>query len=192
MLQHTKNDTPCAKTSKKLQQDGRKDTIMIKPNPIPAGWVTHKLENSNINSSLTVVKVLSLHQASQHGDPAMGLRIPQNYDFEGQRDFTSMGLGETETWLLEGTNKRLHGPGPKGKEKWPHRRLSQISLAVLGGLLQSCGSTGACHRGTALAAAVLGGAPWWEPSWKPPLTHHRACRFQGWVASGQITTRKGA
>ena len=122
----------------------------------------------------------------------MGLRIPQNYDFEGQRDFTSMGLGETETWLLEGTNKRLHGPGPKGKEKWPHRRPCQISLAVLGGLLQRCGSTGACHRGTALAAAVLGGAPWWEPSWKPPLTHHRACRFQGWVASDQITTRKGA
>ena len=68
MLQHTKNDTPRAKTKKKLQQDGRKDTIMIKPNPIPARWVTHKLENSNINSSLTVVKVLS----PASGFPAWG------------------------------------------------------------------------------------------------------------------------
>ena len=61
---------------------------------------------------------------------------------------------------------------------------------MLDGLLQRCGSTGACHRGRALAAAVLGGALWWETSWKPPLTHHRACIFQGWVASGQTTNRK--
>ena len=40
-------DTLCPKTKKKLQQDGRRVTIMIKPNFIPAGWVTHKLENTN-------------------------------------------------------------------------------------------------------------------------------------------------
>ena len=95
-----------------------------------------------------------------------------------------MGLGEIETSLLEGTNKILHGPGPKGKEQWPHRRWNQI-LAVLDGLLQRCGPTGTCHRDRALVAAVLGGTPWWEPSWKPTLTHHRTCRFQGWVTSGQ-------
>ena len=40
-------DTLCPKTKKKLQQDGRRVTIMMKPNFIPAGWVTHKLENNN-------------------------------------------------------------------------------------------------------------------------------------------------
>jgi len=40
-------DTLCPKTKKKLQQDGRRVTIMIKPNFIPAEWVTHKLENTN-------------------------------------------------------------------------------------------------------------------------------------------------
>ena len=32
------------KTKKKLEQDDRKDAIMIKSSPIPAGWVTHRLE----------------------------------------------------------------------------------------------------------------------------------------------------
>ena len=30
----------------KPQRDGRKGAITIKSNPIPAGWVTHNLENN--------------------------------------------------------------------------------------------------------------------------------------------------
>jgi len=42
-----KKDTPHPRTREKLQQDGRRGTIMIKKsNPIPTRWVTHKLENN--------------------------------------------------------------------------------------------------------------------------------------------------
>ena len=39
-------DTPCSKTKKKLQWDGRRSAIMIKSNFIPIRWVTHKLHNN--------------------------------------------------------------------------------------------------------------------------------------------------
>ena len=45
-LELTKKDTPHPKTKEKLQLDGRRGTITIKSNPITAGWVTHKLENT--------------------------------------------------------------------------------------------------------------------------------------------------
>ena len=64
MREVPKNDAPHPEKKKKLQQDGRKGTNTIKPNPIPARWVTDRLENSNINSSLTVVKVLSAASGS--------------------------------------------------------------------------------------------------------------------------------
>ena len=48
MLEPTNKDILCPKTKKKPQQDGRRSTTAIKANPIPAGWVTHKLENNYI------------------------------------------------------------------------------------------------------------------------------------------------
>ena len=44
-LELTKKNTPHPKT-KKPQWDGRRGAITIKSNPITAGWVTHKLENT--------------------------------------------------------------------------------------------------------------------------------------------------
>ena len=41
-----KKDTPCPKTKKKLQKNGRRSAIMIKSNFIPIRWVTHKLHNN--------------------------------------------------------------------------------------------------------------------------------------------------
>ena len=38
--------TPHPKTKEKPQRDGRRGAITIKSNPITAGWVTHKLENT--------------------------------------------------------------------------------------------------------------------------------------------------
>ena len=49
-----KKDTLRPKT-KKLQQDGRKGVIVIKSNPISAGWVTHRLENNNTKEVLTLL-----------------------------------------------------------------------------------------------------------------------------------------
>ena len=48
-------DTSCPKTKKELQQDGRRGAITIKSNPIPAGWVTHKLENNNTKEVLPLL-----------------------------------------------------------------------------------------------------------------------------------------
>ena len=49
---------------------------------------------------------------------------------------TLTGLGETETQLLEGTQKVVCTWGPRGKEQWPHRRRKQTYLLVLEGPLQ--------------------------------------------------------
>ena len=52
---------------------------------------------------------------------------------------TLIGLGETETPLLEGTHKVVCTSGPRRKEHWPYRRLNQTYLLVLEGLLQRQG-----------------------------------------------------
>ena len=57
------------KEKKKLQWDDKRDPIMIKSNPLPTGWVIHKLEiNNTKRSSATFVKVLS----PMSGFPAQG------------------------------------------------------------------------------------------------------------------------
>ena len=56
MLEPTKKDTPLPKTKEKPQLDGRRGEIMIKLNPIPAGWATHKLENNNNKEVLTLLQ----------------------------------------------------------------------------------------------------------------------------------------
>ena len=45
-LELTKKNTPPPKTKEKPQRDGRRGTITVKSNPITAGWVTHRLENT--------------------------------------------------------------------------------------------------------------------------------------------------
>ena len=47
-----KKDTQSPKTKKKLQQDGRRCTNMIKSNCIPRGWASHDLENNNTKEVL--------------------------------------------------------------------------------------------------------------------------------------------
>ena len=62
---------------------------------------------------------------------------PAGFDYR-----TSRGLGETETPLLQGTNKILHAPRPRGEEQWPQRRLNQNYLLMLDGLLWRSGLAG--------------------------------------------------
>ena len=45
-LEATKKDILHTKTKKKPQRDGRRGALAIKPTPISARWVTHKLENN--------------------------------------------------------------------------------------------------------------------------------------------------
>ena len=56
--------------------------------------------------------------------------------------------------LLDGTNKTLCSPGPRRKEPWPPKRLTQTCLWVSRGLWQRHGSVVACCRSGVLRAAV--------------------------------------
>ena len=142
-----KKDIPCLKTKKKLQRDGRRDAIMIKSNPIPAGWVSW---GSNKGT----------------GDPqAIWPWRLAGFDYK-----PSTVLGETKTLVLEGTNKILCIPRSRGKEQWPHRRLNQNYLLVLEGVLWRHGLAGAHHRVGTMVATVWDGLPWCKPFWRSPLT----------------------
>ena len=82
-----KPNTLCPKTKKKLQRGGRRGIIMIKSIPIPAVWVTHKLENNNTKEVLPLLwRFWPLRQASQPGDLTNGLGIPRESDLEAQWD----------------------------------------------------------------------------------------------------------
>ena len=80
----TKKDTPHAKAKEKPQWDGRRGAIIIKSNPITAGWVTHKLENTYTTEVHPLEwRFWATHQASQLGGLATGGGIPRESDFEG-------------------------------------------------------------------------------------------------------------
>ena len=66
---------------------------MIKSNPIPPGWVTHKLENNNTKEILPLLWTPS--QASQFADPTKELGILRDYDLEGQQDLI---IGLLQDW----------------------------------------------------------------------------------------------
>ena len=101
-LELTKKHTLHPKTKEKPQWDGRRGAITIKSNPITAGWVTHKLENTYT----TEVHPLEWRfwapcQASQPGGPARRGGIPRESDFEGWRDLIT---GLRQDW----GKQRLH------------------------------------------------------------------------------------
>ena len=70
-------------------------------------------------------------------------------------------------WWSNGTNKILYAPGPRRKEQWPHKRVSQTFLWVFGSLWQRHESTVACcgDRDT----------DWHKSFWRRlPLSYHLA------------------
>ena len=144
-LEPTNNDTPCPRTKEKPQQNGRRGTITIKSNPV--GSVTYKLENNNAKEVLTQLwKVLGptwgtpARWSGQGTGNLQGIWFwrPVAFDYR-----ISTRLGKPETLLSEGTNKTLCTQGPRGKEHWPHRRLSQIYLSE--GLLERHRLVMVCH-----------------------------------------------
>ena len=73
-------------------------------------------------------------------------------------------LRETETTVLEGTNKISQAPRPRGEEQWPHRRLNQNYLLVSASLLWRLGLSDFQWK------VPLGINPRNKPSWSSPLT----------------------
>ena len=83
-LELTKRDNPYPKTKEKPQWDGRRGTITIKSNPIPAGCVIHKLGNTYTTEVHPLEwRFWAPRQASQPGGLAIGGGIPRESDFEG-------------------------------------------------------------------------------------------------------------
>ena len=149
MLEPTKKDIQHPKT-KRPQQDGRRDTIVIKWNPIPIGWANHKLENNYTTEVLPLEwKFWAPHQTSQSGGLAMGGGVSRESGFESQQDLIT-GLPQDwgkQTPLLEGTHKVFCAPGPRRKKHWPHKRLGQTYLLVLESLLPSWWGVALAHCG---------------------------------------------
>ena len=164
------------------QWDCRRGTITIKSNPIPTGWVTHKRENSNGKVLQLLWRFWTPHQTSQPGDPTKGLGTskpdPWLWRTAGFDYRSSTGLGETETPILECTNKVFCTPRPRGKEQWPHKRLNQKYLLVLEGLLWSVGQQGLTTGTGTLAALGQEGPPWHKPSWSSPVNSTVAPRAE--------------
>ena len=91
-------------------------------------------------------------------------------------------LGETETPAMEGTNKNLHAPRPRGKEQWPHRKLKHNYLLVFEELLWKNRSAGTHHSDEGTGSSKLGRFPFaWtllKATMNPTIEH-----------PGQTTTR---
>jgi len=62
--------------------------------------------------------------------------------------------------------------------------------AVLKGLLWKHGSPGAHHRDGGTGSSSPGIPSWCKPSLRSPITYYNTCRTQGWIASGQTTTKE--
>ena len=87
MLKFIRKRYPHPKTKKKLQWDGRRGTITTKPNLIPSGWVTHRLENNNTKEVLILLwRFWIPHQSSQTGDLTKELGTPREYGLGGHWD----------------------------------------------------------------------------------------------------------
>ena len=157
-LELTKKDTPHPKTKDKPQWDGRRGAITIKSNPITAGWVTHKLENTYTTEVHPLERMFCPHV----GLPNLGVR-QWEYKFLENQTLKASGIGlqdldrtggNRDSTLGGHTQSSVHTE-TQGKEQWPHRRLNQTYLLVLEGLLQRQDG-GVCGCGS----------PWGQGHWQ--------------------------
>ena len=139
MLEPTNKDILCPKTKKKPQQDGRRSTTAIKANPIPAGWVTHKLENNYIAEVLpqewkfwpqVMLPSLAVWQWDEEPPEnlalkASGILLQEFHSTRGNRNST-----------LGGHTQGLVHTTAQDKKQWPHNILGQSNLLILESLQQ--------------------------------------------------------
>ena len=102
------------------------------------------------------------YQAFQPGESDKGTRNSQGiwpWRPAGFNYRTSIRLGETETPVLEGTNKIFYTPRPRVKEQQTHRRLNQNYPQVSGSLLWMHGLATAHHRHGGTGSSSPGRSP---------------------------------
>ena len=141
-LELTKKDIPHPKTKEKPQWDGKGGEITVKSNPITAGWVTHRLENTYT----TEVHPLEWRIWAPRRLPNLGVWQWEEEYLENQtlkasgislQDFDRTG-GNRDSTLGRHTQSSVL-IGTQWKEQWPQGRLNQTYLLVLEGLLQRRG-----------------------------------------------------
>ena len=140
---------------------------------LPGGWPANRK---------TIIPKMFFHCCE---DFEPHIRLPslgtQQRDRQSSRESDFEGQWDLITWLpqykgkqtphLEGTNKILHAPKPRGKKQRPHRRLNQTYLLVLEGFLQRHQYAMVHHGDGAPAATVLDGAPCLEALLKISSSH---------------------
>ena len=163
MLKFIRKRYPHPKTKKKLQWDGRRGTITTKPNLIPSGWVTHRLENNNTKEVLILLwRFWIPHQSSQTGDLTKELGTPREYGLGGHWDLiislpVDWGKQRLQSWRAKTTFfffLLLQERSSDLTRDWTGYQL------VLEGPPWRRGSAGAHHRNGALE-----GPPWSKPFW---------------------------
>ena len=145
-----------------------------KSNPIPTGWVTHKLENNNTKEVLPLLWRFSTpHQASQPGDPTKGLGIPRESGLEVQQDLVielpqDWGMQRLHSWRAQTKSCAHQDSEEKSNDPRGHwtKTTWQCWKASCGGVSQQGLTTGVA----ALASASWEGSPWHKPSWSLTLT----------------------
>ena len=148
-IKDTKKNTQCPMT-KKPEGDGRRGTIMIKSNPIPTRWVTHKPQNNNTKEVFPLLwRFWTKHQASQPGGLTKEQEIPRESDLEGQWNLIiglpqDWGKQRLQSWKAQ-TKSCMH-QDPEERSRDPTGDWIKISLLVLEVLLWRPGSAGAHHR----------------------------------------------
>ena len=101
------------------------------------------------------ITLFSWGSGQQTGNP-QGLWLWKSVRFDYRN---SMGLEETETLLLEGTNKTVCPPGPGGRSSKPTGNWVRLALSVSGSPTEGKGWQWPA-MGKGVLVAVLGDASW--------------------------------
>lgn len=130
-----------AQRQRQSRRDGRREAIIIKPNPIPFNWATHQLRTAD-------AKLFHCYEFEPHvrllglGDP-IGTGTPRKSDFKGQwgSDYRiSTGQNGAHSWRCT-QNKILSAQDP-GRSSDPQETEPDLLVTVEGCVVESWVSSG--------------------------------------------------
>ena len=143
-------------------------------NPIPTGWVTHKLENNNTKEVLPLLwRFWIPHQASRPGDLTKGLGSPRESGLEVQQD---LDIGLSQDWGIQrlpfwrAQTKSCVHQDPEERSNDPTGNWTKTTCQHWKASCGDVGQQGLTTGMAALAAASWEGSPCYKPSWSLTLT----------------------
>ena len=160
-----KKDTPCPGTKEKPLQDSRRGTIMLKSNPLPAGWVTHKLKKFSHCCKHSRLHIRLDNQGVRQRDrESQGIWLWRTAGFHYR---TSTGLWETETlgrYKQNLVHTRTQGKGVVTPQESEPDACECLKVSC-GGVGQQWPAAGT----EAMTFADLGGTCWPKSFWRSAL-----------------------